>query len=200
MEHHFEFIRGGLKDNWGKFVMLKGMLIFFLLIWGMYVYVGLWVEKLWMDSWCFYFQLRVGKKNEKKRKKSLKKRKKEKKLKTKFIANKRHSQLISYIICGVMSFGVRVLVIFSFWSNVSCSIVLLVFSFTSLEHLSLFSFTFKLTLPPMKDLSVLICTLHVSGKEFENLGKPTVDCIIGLSLEWACIIFQAHEWEWFTFF
>jgi len=44
-----------------------------------------------------------------------------------------------------------------------------------------------------------VCTLYFCGREFENFGNDVVDCIIRMSLEWTCNIFQIHEWEWFTF-
>jgi len=41
--------------------------------------------------------------------------------------------------------------------------------------------------------------LDPSGAEFEILYRPMVDCILRISLEWTCNVFQTHEWGYFTF-
>ena len=52
---------------------------------------------------------------------------------------------------------------------------------------------------PSKVLLIVMCTLHLNGREHESLSKSMVVRIIEMSLEWTHNIFQTHEWKWSTF-
>jgi len=87
---------------------------------------------------------------------------------------------------------VSVLVLFLFlWFIVGCSSVFFGISFAFPNHLSTSSpFTFKPTLQPKKSLLIVMCTLHSRGRKLENLKKPMVVRIIGISIEWTTLYFK----------
>jgi len=112
-----------------------------------------------------------------------------------FFVNLFPSWFVGYVHC-ILRFGVLVNLLAN-WCLVGYSTVIWLSSSTLSKYicpllsLNLFSPHYN----PIKDLLIVLCTLHFSGVEFESLVKHMIVCIFGMSLEWTSDIFQTHEWE-----
>jgi len=101
--------------------------------------------------------------------------------------NNRHSHHFLFIVeSKYFVAGVRVLVLFVvIWFIAGRSLVLLAISSIFPKHLSTSSpFTFNPDYTPRKVLLIVMCTLHLSDIELNNVSKSMVVCIVEMSLEW----------------